>query len=124
MQLTVDCRTGVHNENTGVANAGVDVVLSWLKKLDGKQHTLINLERLDGSSLMIGGGPSWYVAVFDDGKKNLTLQNPSGLETEVLELCAGGQYGEYPKSFCVDQNQAEQVVKLFFEGNEAHAVWA
>jgi hypothetical protein len=124
MQLIVDCLSGVHNQNTEVANADADVVLSWLKKLDGKQHTLINLERSDGSNLMIGGGPSWYVVVFDDGKKNLTLQNPIGLETEVIELCAGGQYGEYPKSFCVDQNQTEQVVKLFFDGNESHAVWA
>jgi len=124
MQLTVDCRVGVHNQDIKVANAGVDVVLSWLKKLDGKQHTLINLKRSDGSHLMIGGGLSWYVVVFDDGKKNITLKNPVGLETEMLELCAGGQYGEYPKSFCVDQNQAEQVVKLFFEKNEFQAAWA
>jgi len=124
MQLTVDCRAGVHNENTEVANAGVDAVLSWLKKLDGKRHTLINLERSDGSRLMIGGGPSWYVVVFDDDKKNLTLQNSVGLETEMIELCAGGQYGEYPKAFCVDQKQAAQAVTLFFEGNESYATWA
>jgi hypothetical protein len=123
MQLTADCRTGVHNQDIETANADLDLALSWLERLDGKRHTLINLERSEGSCLMIGGGPSWYVVVFDDGKKNLTLQNTAGLEAEMIELCAGGQYAEYPKSFCVDQKQAAHAVRLFFEGNESCAVW-
>jgi len=123
MQLTVDCRTGVHNQDVEVVNVGIDVALLWLKKLDGKLHTLISFKREDGSNFMVGGGPSWYVAVFDDGDKNLTLQNPDGFETEMIELCVGGQYGEYPKTICVDQKQAAQAVTLFFEGNELHAAW-
>ena len=123
MQLTVDCRTGVHNQDIEVADVGADVVLSWLKKLDGERYTLVSLERSDGSRIMIGGGPSLYVAALDDGKRNLTLQNPAGLETEMVELCAGGQYGEYPKAICVDQKQAAQAVTLFFEGNEFYVTW-
>ena len=118
MQLSVDCWIGVLNQDIDVANVAADVAISWLKKLDGKQHTLVALKRSDGAYMMIGGGSSWYVVTLNDGKKDLTLQNPTGLETEMVELCAGGQYGDYPSTICVDQKQAAQAVTLFFEGNE------
>jgi hypothetical protein len=124
MHLSVDCRNGVHNEDIDIDNASADLVISWIKKLDGNCHTLINIKRSDESCLMVGGGPLWYIVIFDDGRKNLTLKNDDGLEGELIKLCAGGQYGEYPGSLCVDQNQVTQAVTLFFEGNESHAAWA
>ncbi|EGP54306.1 hypothetical protein G3A56_23360 [Rhizobium oryzihabitans] len=123
MKLIVDYRTGVHNSDVEIANADPQVTLSWLKKLDGMQHTLLNVSRLDGSCLMVGGGPLWYVVTLDNNKQNLTLQNPDGLETEMIELCAGGQYGEYPKALCVNYEQASQAVSLFFEGKEFLMQW-
>lgn len=123
MRLTVDCRNDVHNQDIEVANADIDVAISWLNKLDGRRHTLLNLERSDGVRLMIGGGPSWFIIVLEDEGSNLTLQNPVGAESEMIELCAGGQYGDYPKAYCVDQKQSEQTMVLFFEGNESNAAW-
>lgn len=124
MRITVDCRAGVHNQDITFADVDVSVARLWLAKLDGNQHTLLNLVRSDGHHVMVGGGPSWYVVTLDDGKNSLTLQNPHGVETEMIELCAGGQYGEYPASFCVDQIYADQVIDLFFDGTEASATWA
>lgn len=123
MKLIIDNRSGVHGCNEEILDASVDIALLWLKKLNGKERTLLNLNRLDGSNLMIGGGPSWYVVVLEDGKNSLTLKNLNGLETESIEICAGGQYGEYPKSLCVDKDQAQQVVRKFFEGKEEFADW-
>ncbi|MBD9402816.1 Imm1 family immunity protein [Comamonas sp. CMM02] len=123
MKLIIDSRIGVHGENEEILDASVDVAFAWLKKLNGKERTLLNIDRLDGSNLMIGGGPSWYIVVLNDGRNNLTLKNSHGLEAELIELCAGGQYGEYPKSMCVDEDQVQQVVRQFFEGKEDFADW-
>lgn len=123
MQITVDCRTGIHNQDIVVTNAGLSDALSWLTRLDGNRHTLISLSRPTGHHLMIGGGPSWYVVTLDDGKNSLTLQNRHGAEAEIVELCAGGQYGEYPTAYCVDQMQAAQVINLFFEKTETNESW-
>lgn len=123
MKLIVDYRIGVHNNDIEITNADDQITLSWLKKLDGTQHTLINLSRSDGSCFMVGGGPRWYVATLDDGKQNLTLQNPDGLQTEIIELCAGGQYGEYPKALCVNHEQVSRAISLFFKGDEFLMQW-
>jgi hypothetical protein len=124
MQLTMDCRSGVRNHDIQVADVDVSGGLSHFEMLDGVRHTLMVFERPDGCQIMIGGGPLWYIVTLDDGKNSLTLQNPNGSETEMVELCAGGQFGEYPASFCVDQSQAGAIISLFFGGAEASAAWA
>jgi len=57
MRLTADYRVEVHNKDVEIVNADEKIALSWLRKLDGKQHTPLSLQRADASSLMIGGGP-------------------------------------------------------------------
>ncbi|MBO9166777.1 hypothetical protein [Rhizobium sp. L245/93] len=123
MQLNIDKREGVHNLNIRVPDADEIVTLNWLSKLNGQQHTLISLERDDGWQVMVGGGPIYYIVTLGNADENLTLENSSGDEAKMVELCAGGQYGEYPESFCVDREQAANAVSLFFQGQEQQVGW-
>lgn len=119
MQLTVDKREGVHNLDIGVPDADEIVTLNWLSKLNGLRHTLLGLERDDGWQVMVGGGPIYYIVTLGNADENLMLENSSGDEAKMVELCAGGQYGEYPESFCVNREQAANAVSLFFEGKSS-----
>ena len=123
MQLNIDKREGVHNLNIRVPDADEIVTLNWLSKLNGQQHTLISLERDDGWQVMVGGGPIYYIVTLGNADENLTLENSSGDEAKMVKLCAGGQYGEYPESFCVDREQAANAVSLFFRGQEQQVGW-
>lgn len=123
MQLTIDKREGVHNLNIGVPDADEMVTLDWLSKLNGQQHTLISLERDDGWQVMVGGGPIYYIVTLGNADENLTLENLSGDEARMVELCAGGQYGEYPETFCVSREQAANAVSLFFRRQEQQVEW-
>jgi hypothetical protein len=124
MRLTADNRDGVHSWNIEVPDADENVAMDWLSKLDGKQHTLLSLEREDGWQLMVGGGPLCYVVTLGDGDQNLTFQNASGDQSMMVELCAGGQYGEFPETFCANREQATNVTSLFFRGQEKQEQWA
>jgi hypothetical protein len=118
MQLIADNRVGVHNQETKVSCVGEEVALDWLSKLDGRQHTLLSFERQDGWQLMVGGGPAQYIITLSDGSDNLTFCNRDGDETETIEICAGGQFGEFPKNICATYQQAARVIALFFSKNE------
>ncbi|WFU04558.1 hypothetical protein QA648_27655 (plasmid) [Rhizobium sp. CB3171] len=123
MRLTADMRDGVHNLDVEILDANVNEALDWLSKLNGKQHTLLNLEREDGWQVMVGGGPIHYVVTLGNGDDNLTLENPVGNQSTIVELCAGGQYGEYSETICVGQERAVNAVSLFFQGREREEQW-
>ncbi|EJK84360.1 hypothetical protein G6L94_00725 [Agrobacterium rhizogenes] len=124
MRLITDTRNGVHNLDAEVPDADVNMALDWFSKLDGKRHTLMSLERKDGWQLMIGGGPLRYVVTLGNDIDNLTLENMSGNQSTMVELCAGGQYGDYPETICVNPEQAANAVSLFFLGLEQQLQWA
>lgn len=123
MQLTADRRNGVHNLDAEVPDADVNVALDCLSKLDGERHTLLSLGRTDGWQLMVGGGPFRYVVTLGNDTDNLTLENASGNQSTLVRLCAGGQYGDYPETICVKQDQAANAVSLFFLGLEQQLQW-
>lgn len=123
MQLIVDNRVGVHNQEITVASVGKEMALDWLSKLNGRQHTLLSFERQDGWQLMVGGGPEQYVITLSDGEDNLTFCNRDGSVTEVVEICAGGQFGEFPKNISATYKQAALIIDLFFSKNERQENW-
>ncbi|MFS8051103.1 hypothetical protein [Rhizobium sp. BR 314] len=123
MRLITDTRNGNHNLDVEVPDADVKVVLDWLSRLDGKQHTLLSLERKDGWQLMVGGGPFRYVVTLGSDIDNMTLENPSGNQSTMVELCAGGQYGDFPETICVNPEQVASAVSLFFLGRELQLRW-
>jgi hypothetical protein len=111
MRLTADARDGVHNVDVEISDANVNEALEWLLKLNGKQHTLLSLEREDG----------WRI--LGNGDDNLTLENPRGKQSTIIELCAGGQFGDYSETVCVGPERAVNAVSLFFEGREQEEQW-
>ncbi|WP_246726324.1 hypothetical protein [Rhizobium rhizogenes] len=106
-----------------ISDANVNEALEWLLKLNGKQHTLLSLEREDGWRIMVGGGPIRYVVILGNGDDNLTLENPRGKQSTIIELCAGGQFGDYSETVCVGPERAVNAVSLFFEGREQEEQW-
>jgi hypothetical protein len=123
MQLIADNREGIHNQETKIASVDKDAALNWLAMLDGNQYTLLIFERKDGWQLMVGGGPAQYIITLGDGASDLTFHNIAGDEAEIVELCAGGQFGEFPQSICATHEQAIQVVTKFFDGEERQENW-
>jgi hypothetical protein len=123
MQLIADNREGIHNQDITIASVDKNVALGWFSKLDGSKHTLLSLERQDGWQLMVGGGPTQYIITLGDGLSDLTFHNLAGDETKVVELCAGGQFGEFPQSICATYQQATQVIIFFFDGTERKERW-
>lgn len=123
MKITIDSRSGAHNQDIEIFNAEIDKALTCLRKLDGMNHTLMIIERSDSFQLVIGGGRSFYVVTLDGGFVSKTLKNVNSVEPQTVELCAGGQYGEYPAYFCVDETQVSKIISLFFQDVETEAVW-
>lgn len=119
----VDNRVGIHNQETKMASVDKNVALGWFAKLDGSKHTLLSLERQDGWQLMVGGGPIQYIITLGDGVSDLTFHNLAGDETKVVEVCAGGQFGEFPQNICATYQQAAQVITHFFDGSERQERW-
>ena len=123
MQLIADTRDGVYNQNNKLLCFDEKTALGWLSKLDGKQHTLLSLERDDGWQLMVGGGPFRYIITLGNGVENLTFQNADGDDAIVVKLCAGGQFGEFPQTLCATHQQATQVILSFFIKKEQQESW-
>ena len=123
MQLIADNREGVHNQEVKIDFVDKNVAMKWLVKLDGSQHTLLSFKREDDWSLMIGGGPIQYIITLGDGTNDFTFHTPSGKGEEMVELCAGGQFGEFPQSICATKHQAAQVIADFFDGKENKGSW-
>ncbi len=61
------------------------------------------------------------LTTFDE--KNYTLININEKENEVVEICAGGQYAEYPARFVFQKLMATVAVKLFFQSKEMELDW-
>lgn len=123
MQIVIDERNGVHNQDSKIINVDKKTAISYLGRLDGRKHSLLIIERTDGSQLMVGGGEECFVVTLDDGRQSSTLLNQAGREETVHEICAGGQYGEYPDTICVTRNDTAKVIDLFFEGKEMQMDW-
>jgi hypothetical protein len=123
MKLIIDNRTGVYNQDDVIFNADEHKSLTSFYKLNGVQHTLLSLERPDGWQLMIGGGPDLFVIVLQWQTQNFTLKNQKGNPSITVELCAGGQFGDFPESICTTPDQAKKVISLFFANQEKQEIW-
>jgi hypothetical protein len=73
----------------------------------------------------VGGGPDQYVTVKFDGAGNAyTLINPAPMGTKRIELCAGGQPGDFtPDIVCSFPTVAEAVDEFFASPSTLTARW-
>lgn len=109
----MDERNGVHSQDIKIDNVDKRTAIFWLGRLGGQRHTLLVVERGDGRQLTVGGGGERFVVTLDDEKQCLTLVNQEGRVETALEICAGGQYGEYPETICVTRNDAAKAIGFF-----------
>ena len=115
MKITIDHREENRNQNMVFENCEQDNALLNLDLLDGNKHTLLSFEREDGWYMHIGGGQRYFiVTIISPDGKSLTLINPNGRD-EAVELCAGGQYAEFPQTIVVEKEQVIDVTRRFYK---------
>jgi hypothetical protein len=123
VKLTIDNRSGIHNVDDFFPQVDLNQAEMAVSKLDGACHTLAAFDRGDGWQLMVAGGKDHFVVTLSDGDENLVLRNPDGDESRQVELCTGGQYGDYPENICVGLSQALIVLEKFYGGLERKCDW-
>ena len=72
---------------------------------------------------MVGGSQLCYIVTLTNESESLTFRNTSGNEGIVVEVCAGGQYGNFPEIFCANFEKAKNIIVLFFQGKEMQETW-
>lgn len=123
MKVTLDKREGVKNTDETYDIYQVTEAVDIVSQLDGSVRTVAYFERDDGASLMVGGGKDHFVVTFTTPGQDLTLANDDAIEGDVIEVCAGGQFGEYPAEIVCVADQVNKAVASFFDGNEADLSW-
>ena len=123
MKVTWEKREGVQNTDEIYDIFQVTEAIDIVSQLDGAIRTLAYFERDDGASLMVGGGKDYFVVTFSAPGQDLTLASDDAVEGDVIEVCAGGQFGEYPAEIVCVVDQANKAVTSFIDGNEADLIW-
>ena len=124
MKVIVDNRDGIHNIDSEYIDIDLVEAKKILDSLDGQKHTLLCMERDDGWIMNIGGGKEFFVVTLSSNQdENLTLFDPNGSESVTVELCAGGQYADYPSMIVTDAVTAKNALESFFLRNEMNLSW-
>ena len=125
MKLILDNRTGNVNNDVEIEECDKDTLLQALDKLNGRNHTMLSIEREDNYRMDIGGGCNLFVVTCTTAScNNLTLLNPAkNVGDETIELCAGGQYSEFPKGIVVEKEIACKAAASFLEKSEKYLDW-
>jgi hypothetical protein len=115
MKLIYDLLSGVHNNGGEIDSPTWKTVASQIQALDGKNRTLVVLQR-GQSSIMIGGGPDYCICVVTlaDGRM-FNAADISKVPDKDVEIKAGGQFGEYPAKYAVHKNVATRAAEVFFQ---------
>ncbi len=121
--MICDNRKGVANADTEQEDVSLEQARNAVSRLNGAQFTLVYLERADGCQFMIGGGPEKYIVTLDNGQSHKTLLNSKNDEASLVEVCAGGQFGEYPDTLCQEKEKAIEALSLFWNGSETGLDW-
>lgn len=123
MKLFIDDRVGNRSRDVELEHCDFEQTIAVLGKLNGKEHTLVSIERDDGWQLCVGGGEGFVVTLSSQCDENFTLLNPEGDSGEVVELCAGGQFSEFSRDIVVDETMAAKAICKFFSGEEMELSW-
>ncbi|MFO3707587.1 hypothetical protein ACI6Q5_22080 [Xanthomonas codiaei] len=105
MKFIIDERLGVHNRDEEFFHLKQGEVLGLLDKLDGERHTLLCVERDDGWIFFVGGGAELYV-VNKTSPDGINYEIKSDFSGDCVDLCVGGQYGDYDPSSVVRRELA------------------
>ncbi len=123
MKIIYDNRVKNRNRDTTISTASCNDAIGVINQLNGKEHTLVLLERDDTSQLMVGGGPDHFIITLQKGDRNLALKKGGENTESFVEICAGGQFGDYPGYLGNTKDTAIAAIKLFFENSEDILDW-
>lgn len=124
MKLFIDDRVANRNSDVELECHGYEQAIAAVERLNGQGHTLVSIERVDGWQLCVGGGGSDFVVTLSSQcDENFTLLNPNGDDGSMVELCAGGQFSEFPRSVVVDKIEVYKAICSFFLGKEMELNW-
>ncbi|WP_139133883.1 MULTISPECIES: hypothetical protein [Pseudomonas] len=125
MKLFIDYRVANKSSDVELECHEVEHALAALRRLNGREHTLLSIERSDGWQLCVGGGGAGFVITLSSqSDENLTLLNSGGDVGGVVELCAGGQFSDFSRSIVVGEDQASKAICSFFLESEMDLSWA
>lgn len=94
-------------------NSEKDALIA-IRNLNGKDTTLVVIEKDENNSLTIGGGNDGrYVCYVDQGLKILNLIRRVNTNGTVC-IVAGGQRGDYPEKLCADQQMVDRAASYYF----------
>lgn len=124
MKLFIDDRFANLSNDIELECHGLEQAINALESLDGQKHTLLSIDRSDGWQLCVGGGAENFVVTLSSkDDDNFTLLNCSGNGDDFVELCAGGQFSDYPANIVVSKCEACSAIRDFFDRNEMRLSW-
>ena len=84
-----------------------------IQQLDGADRSLVIVEIPDGRTLMIGGGPRYFVVECAENETDRwCVVNPISSE-DSIDIVVGGSLVDYPARVCVDLKAALEAVRVF-----------
>lgn len=124
MKLYIDDRIANLGSDVELECQGHEEAIAALGMLNGQEHTLLSIERADGWQLCVGGGAgNFIVTLSSKDDDNFTLLNTNGDGGDFVELCAGGQFSDYPTNIVVGRAEASSAIRHFFSGKEMGVSW-
>ncbi|MFA1750734.1 hypothetical protein JH314_09215 [Xanthomonas campestris] len=114
MKFYLDNRVGAHNVDDEFYGLDQSGVVNLLGKLNGERHTLLCVKREDGWVLFIGGGSEKFL-VNKVSPEDISYEVKSDMPGGNIELCVGGQYGEYESSSLASYDLARMALLDFCE---------
>ena len=113
--ISADRWADVYNYEEKTASPEIADLHRLVKRLDGKEYTIVTLSGDGDAHMAIGGGAGQYVvyATYDNMKFwNLLSAAPS---KNMVLLNVGGQEGDYPSRHVVSIDMALQAARVFLE---------
>jgi hypothetical protein len=125
MKASLDNRIGTANEETFIDDITIDKAILLLRSLDGKKHTMLSLTRENKITLCIGGGNLFFIVTLinKSGDSKTLLKTANNTQNKMVEICAGGQFADFPDKFIVDFDVVKKVVENFYLGQEDKINW-
>lgn len=114
--MTTDYWESVINDERVDRCPGWEAVDCAITRLDEKVYTLVVLDDHKGSSLFVGGGPTGIVVAWSKGDQHLLACR--GDQSEKVLIVVGGQAGEYKKRNAISLDEAKDIAKAYYNGND------
>jgi hypothetical protein len=98
--------------------------IALINLLDQKSRTLLTFKGSLQNVLMIGGGQGSYVLTYEDSAhQNYIFIASRDSKNNVVEVNAGGQFGEYSCRNIASKKQASEVLESFIVGHFDTSMW-